>query len=70
MVFSSSDGRLQAYLARTASASTPYAWRDAGLSPETREAIRAAVSVAQGREAPRLVPLPIEVPALAKRGEQ
>jgi hypothetical protein len=58
MVFSSSDGRAQAYLAKTDSG---YAWRDEGLSAETRTAIRGAVSVAQGREAPRLVPLPVEV---------
>lgn len=60
MVFSSTDGQAQAYLAKTADG---YAWRDEGLPGETRSAIRNAVSVAQGREAPRLVPLPVEVAA-------
>jgi hypothetical protein len=58
MVFSSTDGRTQAYLAKT---EPGYAWRDEGLSSETKTSIRSAVSVAQGREAPRLVPLPVEV---------
>jgi hypothetical protein len=64
MVFSSSDGRQQSYLAKTGAG---YAWRDEGLTSETKSAIRNAVSVAQGREAPRLVPLPVEV-ASAKGG--
>jgi hypothetical protein len=58
MVFSSSDGGVQAWLAKTPEG---YAWRDDNLTAETKSAIRAAVSVAQGREAPRLVPLPVEV---------
>lgn len=62
MVFSSSDGRLQAFLARTPGG---YAWRDDGLSSDVRTAIRSAVNVAQGREAPRLVPLPVEIAAAA-----
>ena len=60
MAFSSSDGKLQAYLAKT---SDGYVWRDEGLSGDARSSIRSAVSVAQGREAPRLVPLPVEVAA-------
>lgn len=58
MVFSSSDGGVQAWLAKTAEG---YAWRDENLTAETKSAIRAAVSVAQGKEAPRLVPLPVEI---------
>ncbi len=58
LVFSSNDDRLQAYLAKTPDG---YVWREEGLSRETRAAIREAVSVARGREAPRLVPLPVEV---------
>jgi hypothetical protein len=62
MVFSSTDGKAQAYLAKTvAKTGEGYAWRDDDLPGETRSAIRSAVSVAQGREAPRLVPLPVEV---------
>lgn len=60
MAFSSTDGKTQAYLAKTADG---YAWRDDGLTGETKSSIRSAVSVAQGREAPRLVPLPVEVAA-------
>lgn len=60
MAFSSTDGKTQAYLAKTADG---YAWRDEDLTSETRSSIRSAVSVAQGREAPRLVPLPVEVAA-------
>ena len=60
MVFSSSDGQQQAFLAKTPDG---YVWRDDGLTSETRTAIRSAVNVAQGREAPRLVPLPVEVSA-------
>lgn len=65
MVFSSNDDQFQAYLARTADG---YAWREDGLSADTRRSIRSAVNVAQGREAPRLVPLPIEV--AGKGGEE
>lgn len=60
LVFSSTDGQLQAYLAKTGAG---YAWREEGLSSEVRNSIRTAVNVAQGREAPRLVPLPVEVSA-------
>ncbi|HLU69830.1 MAG TPA: DUF3450 family protein [Fibrobacteria bacterium] len=60
MAFSSTDGRQQAWLAKTPEG---YVWRDDGLSSDTRSSIRSAVSVAQGREAPRLVPLPVEVAA-------
>lgn len=65
MVFSSNDGQVQAYLARENGA---YVWREDGLSSDVRGSIRTAVSVAQGREAPRLVPLPVEV--AAKGGAQ
>jgi hypothetical protein len=60
MAFSSNDGKTQAYLARTASG---YVWRDEDLPSEIRNAISEAVRVAQGKEAPRLVPLPVEVAA-------
>ena len=65
MVFSSSDGGVQAWLAKTPEG---YAWRDENLTAETKSAIRSAVSVAQGREAPRLVPLPVEVSAASTNG--
>jgi TolA-binding protein len=58
MAFSSNDGKQQAYLAKTAEG---YVWRDEALTADTRSSIRSAISVAQGREAPRLVPLPVEV---------
>jgi hypothetical protein len=60
LLFSASDDKLQAYLAREPKG---YAWREDGLTRETRAAIREAVSVARGKEAPRLVPLPVEVSA-------
>jgi TolA-binding protein len=60
MAFSSTDGKQQAYLAKTAAG---YVWRDEDLTAEMKSSIRSAVSVAQGREAPRLVPLPVEVAA-------
>jgi hypothetical protein len=58
LLFSAADDKLQAYLARTPKG---YAWREEGLTRETRGAIREAVAVARGKEAPRLVPLPVEV---------
>lgn len=58
MAFSSTDGKQQAYLAKTPDG---YVWRDEDLGGDARGSIRSAVSVAQGREAPRLVPLPVEV---------
>ncbi len=58
MAFSSTDGKQQAYLAKTADG---YVWRDEELSGDIRSAIRSAVNVAQGKEAPRLVPLPVEI---------
>jgi hypothetical protein len=60
MAFSSSDGKLQAYLAKTP---TGYAWRDRNLTSAVSKAIAEAVRVAQGKEAPRLVALPVEVAA-------
>lgn len=62
LLFSASDDKLQAYLARTHKGDAwGYAWREDGLTRETRAAIREAVAVARGKEAPRLVPLPVEV---------
>lgn len=58
LLFSATDDKLQAYLARIPKG---YAWREEGLTRETRSAIREAVAVARGKEAPRLVPLPVEV---------
>jgi TolA-binding protein len=58
MAFSSSDGKQQAYLAKTGEG---YAWRDEDLPGDIKSSIRSAVNVAQGKEAPRLVPLPVEI---------
>jgi TolA-binding protein len=58
MAFSSTDGKQQAYLAKTPAG---YVWRDEDLAGDIKGSIRSAVSVAQGREAPRLVPLPVEI---------
>lgn len=58
MAFSSTDNKVQAYLAKTPDG---YVWRDAGLPSSVSNAIAEAVRVAQGKEAPRLVPLPVEV---------
>jgi len=58
MAFSSTDGKTQAYLAKTANG---YVWRDKGLSSAVSKAIAEAVRVAQGKEAPRLTPLPVEI---------
>ena len=58
MAFASTDGKTQAYLAKT---STGYVWRDKDLSSAVSKSIGEAVRVAQGKEAPRLVPLPVEV---------
>jgi hypothetical protein len=58
MAFASTDGKTQAYLAKTASG---YVWRDRNLSSEVSKSIAEAIRVAQGKEAPRLVPLPVEV---------
>jgi hypothetical protein len=60
MAFSSTDDRVQAYLAKTPNG---YVWRDKDLSSEVKKSISEAVRVAQGKEAPRLVPLPVEVAA-------
>ncbi len=66
LLFSASDDKVQAYLAKTPGG---YVWREDGLSRETRAAIREAVSVARGREAPRLVPLPVEVSMTQEAGK-
>jgi hypothetical protein len=63
MAFSSTDGKVQAYLAKTPAG---YVWRDADLSAETRASIVEAVRVAEGKESPRLVSLPVEVNGGAK----
>lgn len=60
MAFSSSDGKLQAYLAKMP---TGYVWRDKDVSAAVSKSIAEAVRVAQGKEAPRLVALPVEVAA-------
>ena len=60
MAFSSVDGKVQAYLAKTPAG---YVWRDKGLSSDVSRNIAEAVRVAQGKEAPRLVALPVEVVA-------
>ena len=60
MAFSSTDGKLQAYLAKTPGG---YVWRDGDLPSETRNSIVEAVRVAEGKESPRLVSLPVEVSA-------
>ena len=60
MAFSSTDGKLQAYLAKTPNG---YVWRDKNLSSSVSKSISEAVRVAQGKEAPRLVALPVEVAA-------
>jgi TolA-binding protein len=65
MVFSSTDNKTQAYLAKTPAG---YVWRDTDLSSGIQNAITAAVRVAQGKEAPRLVPLPIEVASGSMKG--
>lgn len=58
MAFASTDNKLQAYLAKT---SNGYVWRDKDLSSQVSKSISEAVRVAQGKEAPRLVALPVEV---------
>jgi hypothetical protein len=60
MAFSSSDGKTQAYLAKTPAG---YVWRDKNVPPTVSKSIAEAVRVAQGKEAPRLVALPVEVAA-------
>ena len=60
MAFSSTDGKVQAYLAKTPSG---YVWRDKDISSAVSKSISEAVRVAQGKEAPRLVALPVEVAA-------
>ena len=65
LAFSSSDGKMLAYLAKTDSS---YVWRDRDLTPEAREGILAAVQVSLGKAAPRLVPMPLEAPAAKEVG--
>jgi hypothetical protein len=59
LAFASEDGQRAAWLARSDSG---YAWVDRDLAPETRADILAAVEVAQGKAAPRLVNLPFAAP--------
>lgn len=60
LAFASTDGQRQAYLAKTGDG---YEWRDKNLSSEVRNGILTAVQVAQGKIAPQLVPMPVEVRA-------
>ena len=66
LAFSGEDGQRAAYLTK---ADTGYVWKDADLSPETREDISTAVKVAQGKMAPQLVRLPFTA-SKAKEGGQ
>ncbi len=58
MAFASTDNKVQAYLAKTPQG---YVWRDTDLPSGVQKAISEAVRVAEGKEAPRLIPLPVEV---------
>lgn len=59
LAFAGEDGKTAAYLAKV---DTGYVWRDADLSPETRQDIFTAVQVAQGKVAPQLVRIPFQAP--------
>lgn len=59
LAFAAEDGKTAAYLAK---ADTGYAWREADLTPETRQDIFTAVKVAQGKVAPQLVNIPFQAP--------
>jgi hypothetical protein len=63
LAFASSDGQQTAYLAKNDSG---YLWRDGELPSDARQGIRTAVQVAQGKEPPKLVPLPVEAPKAVK----
>lgn len=59
LAFASEDGKTAAYLAKV---DTGYAWREADLTPETRQDIFTAIKVAQGKVAPQLVNIPFQAP--------
>lgn len=58
MSFIAADGKVAAVLYREGAI---WKWRDADLPTENRDQLIAALRVAQGKEAPRLVPLPFIV---------
>ncbi len=58
LAFASNDGQRLAYLTKT---DMGYQWRDKDLSSDARNGILTAVQVAQGKVAPQLVPMPLEV---------
>jgi hypothetical protein len=66
MAFAGDDGKTAAYLAKV---DTGYAWREADLSPETRQDIFTAVKVAQGKVAPQLVGIPFQAPNPVEGGK-
>ncbi len=59
LAFAGEDGKTAAYLAK---ADTGYAWREADLTPDTRQDIFTALKVAQGKVAPQLVNIPFQAP--------
>lgn len=69
LAFISQDGQLGALLTK---GSTGYQWLDTELAADLRQAIAAAVRVAQGKESPRLVGLPIalQTPSDTTKGGQ
>jgi Protein of unknown function (DUF3450) len=62
LAFISQDGQLGALLT---SSPQGYVWLDTELAPDLRQAISVAVRVAQGKESPRLVGLPIALRSAA-----
>ncbi|HKP95482.1 MAG TPA: DUF3450 family protein [Fibrobacteria bacterium] len=66
LAFAGEDGKTAAYLAK---ADTGYAWREADLTPETRQDIFTAVKVAQGKTAPQLVNIPFQAPKPVETGK-
>ncbi|MDB5046997.1 MAG: hypothetical protein JWO30_68 [Fibrobacteres bacterium] len=59
LAFAGEDAKTAAYLAKV---DTGYVWREADLTPETRQDILTAVKVAQGKVAPQLVNIPFQAP--------
>lgn len=59
LAFAAEDGKTAAYLAKV---DTGYVWREADLTPETRQDIFTALKVAQGKVAPQLVNIPFQAP--------
>ncbi len=66
MAFNSLDGKVVAYLLETDSA---YAWVDEDLDLATRQNIKKAIGVAEGKSAPELVNLPFSAPRATKGGQ-